>query len=153
MNNTVRNPLTVNPDDLAVLGAIKCMLADNHAEPVQFMRCGAQPIELPAVLSAVLREATDALLRGDAVSVLPTHKELTTQEAAELLNVSRPYLIQLLERGQLPYAMTGSHRRIALADVLAYRRQRDAERRDALRELTSLSQTLGIYAADADEAE
>jgi excisionase family DNA binding protein len=71
--------------------------------------------------------------------------ELTTQEAADLLGVSRPYLIKLLEEGALPCTLTaGSHRRLRLADVLAYRRVRDRERRAALDEMSAEAERLGL---------
>jgi excisionase family DNA binding protein len=70
---------------------------------------------------------------------------LTTQQAADFLNVSRPYFIRLLEQGAIPHTKTGSHRRVRLDDVLAYKRQRDAERRRALDDLVALSQEMGLY--------
>ena len=71
--------------------------------------------------------------------------ELTTQEAADLLNVSRPFLIGLLEDGQLPHHKVGTHRRVRFADLMTYKRRRDAESEEALRELTALSQEMKLY--------
>jgi excisionase family DNA binding protein len=79
------------------------------------------------------------------VTVAPVHTELTTQQAAELLNVSRPYLIRLLEANQIPYRKVGSHRRIRLVDVLEYQKLDEARRRDAQRELTRQAEELGLY--------
>lgn len=79
------------------------------------------------------------------MTVAPVHAELTTQQAAELLNVSRPYLIRLLEANQIPYRKVGSHRRIRLVDVLEYQRLDEARRRDAQRELTRQAEELGFY--------
>ncbi len=90
---------------------------------------------LPASLRQLLLQVAGELLRGNRVSVMPVATELTTQQAADLLNVSRPYLIRLLERGDIPFDRTGTHRRIKLADVLAYRRQRSVARREMLREM------------------
>ncbi|HEX5503538.1 MAG TPA: excisionase family DNA-binding protein, partial [Thermomicrobiales bacterium] len=76
---------------------------------------------------------------------VPVYRELTTQQAADLLNVSRQYLIRLLERGDLPFTRTGTHRRIRLDDVLRYKDARSARRREGLRRLTRLSEELGLY--------
>lgn len=75
-------------------------------------------------------------------------EEITTQQAAEVLGVSRPYLIQLLERGETPFHKVGTHRGVRMADVLAYKQRRDAERRRALQELIRMSQLLGLYDED-----
>ncbi len=76
---------------------------------------------------------------------MPYSKLLTTNQGAELLNVSRPYLIRLLEAGKIPYQKVGSHRRIRFDDLMAYRATRDAERRRALAKLTRLSGEYGLY--------
>jgi len=77
--------------------------------------------------------------------VLVWGAELTTQEAADLLNVSRPFLIGLLEDGQLSHHNVGTHRRVRFADLMTYKRRRDAESEEALRELTALSQEMKLY--------
>jgi excisionase family DNA binding protein len=85
------------------------------------------------------------LAQGHAVSIIPHGKLLTTQQAADLLNMSRPYLIRLLETGAIPFARVATHRRVRFDDVMRYRAQRDAERRRKLARLTRMSQTLGLY--------
>lgn len=101
--------------------------------------------ELPVSLYAVLVRAAHELRRGRGISILPVGMELTTQQAADLVNVSRPFLIRLLEAGQIPYHMIGTHRRIRLDDLLAYRRRRSQERRAMLAGMTTDAQALDLY--------
>jgi len=104
-------------------------------------------VAVPAAAFKLFIEVLDELAKGNAVTVAPVHAELTTQQAAELLNVSRPYLIRLLETQQIPHRKVGSHRRIRLTDVLEYQRLDEARRRDAQRELTRQAEELGLYEA------
>jgi excisionase family DNA binding protein len=70
---------------------------------------------------------------------------MTTQQAADFLNVSRPYLIKLLEQGEIPYIKVGSHRRIRFEDLMEYKQQRNSKRREGLKELTEFLQDEGFY--------
>lgn len=101
-------------------------------------------VRIPASAMEALRFVASAMAQGKAVTVAPHDAELTTQAAAELLGVSRPHLIKLLDRGDLPHHRTsedaGAHRRVLLRDVLAYRDARRDRRRSQLRELTRASQ-------------
>ncbi|NVI85960.1 helix-turn-helix domain-containing protein [Actinomadura sp. BRA 177] len=81
---------------------------------------------------------------GKGISVIPSRAELTTQQAADLLNVSRPFLIGLLESGTIPYRMVGRHRRITAEDVMEYKRRDDRDRRAAADDLSALGQDLGL---------
>ena len=81
---------------------------------------------------------------GNAVKVVPVHAELTSQEAADLLNVSRPHLVKMLEEGAIPFTKTGRHRRIRFSDLMAFKQQRDAESQEAMEALVRQAQELGM---------
>ena len=93
----------------------------------------------------VLLQVLQAMALGQNVSIVTHNPEITTQQAAELLNVSRPYLIKLLEQGELPYIMVGTHRRVRFEDLMKYKEQRDIQRDKFLTELTQMSQEAGFY--------
>jgi excisionase family DNA binding protein len=93
----------------------------------------------------LLERIIEVLASGDAITVVPVGKELTTQQAANLLNVSRQYLVRLLDEGRLPFRKTGTHRRVRMEDVVAFARQRDRDRMASLDDLAQLSQEFGGY--------
>jgi excisionase family DNA binding protein len=95
---------------------------------------------LPRQALALLRDLLVEMAQGNAVTIVPTHAELTTQEAANILNVSRPHLVKLLEEGIIRFSRTGTHRRIRYQDLMSYRDQRDQESRTALDELVYQAQ-------------
>ena len=101
-------------------------------------------LEIPNSIYRVLVAAVAAMAQGNAVSIVPVHHELTTQQAAELLGVSRPHLVKLVDAGEIPHHKTGSHRRIYFEDLMRYRDVRDAQRAAALRELTRKSAEYGL---------
>jgi excisionase family DNA binding protein len=103
-----------------------------------------QQLEIPDSIYRVLVAAVAAMAKGNAVSIVPVHHELTTQQAAELLGVSRPHLVKLVDAGEIPHHKTGSHRRIYFEDLMRYRDVRDAQRSEALRDLTRKSAEYGL---------
>lgn len=113
--------------------------------PLKLMSSDGRTIELPVPLLHLLQVAVHHLAHGQAITLVPTDQEMTTQQAADLLNLSRPYLIKMLERGDIPYTKTGTHRRVRLSDVMSYKNRRDAIRGEALTQLTQLSQDMGLY--------
>ncbi len=102
-------------------------------------------IDLPLGIHDLLVSIVEHLKAGDGVTVIPMHAELTTVEAADLLNVSRPFLIKQLEAGALAHHMVGTHRRLRLADVLAYRDRMDHNANEALAAMTAEAEALGLY--------
>jgi excisionase family DNA binding protein len=99
-----------------------------------------QPIELPAGAVALLMDILEAMAAGRGVTLVPENAELTTVQAADLLNVSRPFLIGLLEAGAIPHRKVGKHRRIRMEDVMAYKERIDKEREAVLDELVADAQ-------------
>ena len=104
----------------------------------------SKTVSLPAAAVRLLVRILEEMARGNAVTVIPVHAELTTQEAAEMLNISRPSLIQLLDEGQIDYRRVGTHRRVRFDALMKYKRKADAARRAALAELAAYDQELGI---------
>ncbi len=99
-----------------------------------------QPLELPATAVALLMDVLEAIAAGRGVSIIPENAELTTVQAAAILNVSRPYLIKLLAEGAIPYRRVGKHRRILMEDVMTYKNRIDLEREAVLDQLTADAQ-------------
>lgn len=99
---------------------------------------------LPKSVTALLVAIMTEMAKGNAVTLTPIHAELTTQEAANLLGVSRPFLIKLLDEGNLPFHRVGTHRRVRFTDLEAYRKRRESERRTALAKLAAQAQELGM---------
>jgi excisionase family DNA binding protein len=101
-----------------------------------------QTIELPAGAVKLLQAILEDMASGRAVTIVPQNAELTTQQAADFLNVSRPFVIQLLEQKKIPFRLVGTHRRVWLEDVLRFKENIDAERRKVLDQLATEAQEL-----------
>lgn len=100
---------------------------------VNIVGAKGRKVPLPSVVVGLLDEILKNMQAGKAVSIVPEHQQLTSQRAANLLGVSRPFMVRLLEEGQLTFHMVGSHRRVYLKDLLAYKKRRDKERHDSHR--------------------
>jgi excisionase family DNA binding protein len=105
---------------------------------------GEVRVTVPAAVLRVLVDILGQMASGKAVTIVPYQAELTTQEAAEILNVSRGYVVKLLESGEIPYRTVGPRRRIRFEDLMAFKRQDDARRRVVARELTQDAVELGL---------
>src|SRR5271168_137302 len=118
-------------------GAVQLRIVDRDGD--------SEAITIPAAAFRLLVTILAQMASGNAVRLIPHHAELTTQEAAELLNVSRPYLVRLLDEERIPYRKVGTHRRILFKDLMAYNAEHRRARGAALDDLARLSQELGLY--------
>jgi excisionase family DNA binding protein len=100
-------------------------------------------VAIPAAAAVLLERILAEMAQGNSITLMPVHAELTTQQAADLLKVSRPFLVERLEKGEIPFRLVGTHRRIRLTDVMRYKEQSDRERVEALQKLAALDQSLG----------
>jgi excisionase family DNA binding protein len=144
------NPVVL-PEEREVRAAIQsqrelaAFLATGHeTQRIQIFdaKSQAHQIELPTSALRLLMDVLAELAQGNAVQVVPVHAELTTQEAADLLNVSRPHLVSLLETGRLPFHKTGKHRRVRFEDLMTYKTKRDDASAAAMAELAAQAQDL-----------
>ena len=144
--------IPVQPDETEVLTAveglpqIKEYLATHSDSVIRLVVAGeqGQTLVVPRGAVELLARILAHMAAGQGVSVVPSHAELTTQQAAELLNVSRPFLIGLLESGDIEYRKVGKHRRIRAQSLMSYIAQDDGKRREAAEELTRLNRDMGL---------
>jgi excisionase family DNA binding protein len=150
MAGALRERTVLPPEDLSRLVRFARGLADARAPAVaRLIGPDGSEIEVPEELYGVLRDVVEALSPGLAISIAPHNTMLTTQEAADLLNISRPTLVRLLPDGEIPYTMRGRHRRVLLRDVLAYQERTRTERRQALDQMAADAEDDGLYEATA----
>ena len=137
---------TVSPESIrddSVLEQLEALLDKDVAKLVG---PDGEEVELPEPIYELLHKVVRALVGGEKVSLYPEDLIVTTSKAAEILNVSRPYLIKLLDNGDIPSAPSvGSHRRVRAKDVLSYKENRDGQRRKSIRNLVKLKKEKGLY--------
>lgn len=112
--------------------------------PARIGAATSEPVDIPASAVRLLKEILDQMAHGNGVALTPLHAELTTRQAADLLQVSRTHLVQLLDEGRISCRKVGAHRRVRVEDIVDYRRETESRRRKALDELTAFDQDLGL---------
>jgi excisionase family DNA binding protein len=135
-------PAVSAPGDAEAARRLLEALPTGKAAQDLFLTIEGQRVMIPGPLVAALKEAARLVSEGHAVDVLPADVEISAQDAADLLKVSRPYLLNLVKKGILPYRMVGAHHRIPMSAVIAYKREQ-APRRRSLETLTAETQDLG----------
>lgn len=137
--------ITANSVEINAIKTLERVLESDAKQP-RLIGSNNETIALPEPIYQVLFKVIQAMAEGKEISLIPSDHELSSQEAADLLNVSRPYLTdKLLKLGKIPYIKVGNRHRILFKDVLAYKEQRDQERNKGLAELTELLQDEGFY--------
>lgn len=150
MTSRTREPIVPTAQDAAIAREASRMLAPyiDHLETLRFQvgeeRKASQKLSLPASAIRLLLDLLTEMAAGNAVTLIPVHAQLTTQQAADVLNVSRPFLVSLLEEGKIPHVKVGTHRRILFEDLMRYKNSVDRERRKTLDELVAQSEALGM---------
>jgi excisionase family DNA binding protein len=144
---TTLNPITPTPQDHSLARAsseaLARLLADHDHVNLHGDDTDDTEISLSANIARLVQQVLEQIAQGQAVVVLPVEKELTTGQAAEIIGVSRPFMIRLLEQGSLPFHMAGTHRRVRLQDALAYQQEKQRQR-GILDELTREAQELNM---------
>ena len=150
MTTRTREPVVPTAHDAAIAREASRMLAPyvEHLESLHFQVGEAkkvtQKLLLPATAVRLLLDLLTEMAAGNAITLIPVHAQLTTQQAADVLNVSRPFLVSLLEEGKIPHLKVGTHRRILFEDLMQYKKEIDRERQKALDELIRESEKLNI---------
>ena len=143
-------PLTLNAKDKEMVRvAQRCIMASlDHSRAAVITLTtdtGKHPtVELPPSALKLIGQLLGAMSEGRPIVLMPTEQELTTVEAANLLNVSRPFVIKEMDSGRLPHRKVGSHRRIALEDVLAYAQKMQTTQASALDRMAENAHELGL---------
>lgn len=109
---------------------------------------GDKRIELTEEMASILSAVAESMKQGLAVSVVPQHTRMTTQQAADFLGISRSTLVRMLDEGEIAYEKVRRHRRLLLADVLEYRRRQRRRADEALEDMVADAQAMGSYDAD-----
>jgi excisionase family DNA binding protein len=138
-------PVEPTPDDIGVAQDTSAKLAGLAGGGRATLQVGREKLDLPPSALKMLVVILGEFAKGRAVALSPIEVEVSTQRAADILNVSRPYLVQLLEAGEIPFRKVGTHRRVRLDDVLAYQAEMRAHRERMLDALAAQAQELGLY--------
>lgn len=149
MSTTLRQPIMPSDSEISQAQASLILLKQDRSD-THFAIGSPSGLKVPLTEAAfdLLLNVLTEMSRGNAVLVVPINAELTTQEAADLLNVSRPYLVRLLEQEKIPFHMVGRHRRILFKDLMQFRQQSKRARFKATQDLTQMDDDQGIGLAE-----
>ncbi len=138
-------PSVPSPTDaeLAAQASIQLLRARHDGAELR-VQVDDETLRLPAAVGDLLYRLLTEMAKGNAVAIVPVDAELTTQEAADFLHVSRPHLVRLLEEGKVPFTKVGTHRRVRFSDLATFRRKREEDRSRAMEELAAQAQELGM---------
>lgn len=145
MATTLRERTVLPPDDRSELVRLARDLTNDRRPRARLIGPDGSKIDVPEELYGVLRDVVAALSQGLAISIAPHNTMLTTQEAADLLSISRPTLVRLLSEGEIPFSMRGRHRRVLLRDVLDYQERTRQEREQVLDQMAVDAEETGLY--------
>jgi excisionase family DNA binding protein len=141
---TVITPRNLTEKEIALISSRFLASYSPNYQTSELKLSPQETITIPAKVLPQLMEILKYFAEGNQVKIVPIKEELTTTEAAEILNVSRPYLVNLLETGMIPFRKVGVHRRILLQDLMAYKEDIDIKRSSVLAELTAQAQELNM---------
>ncbi|WP_379994033.1 helix-turn-helix domain-containing protein [Devosia nitrariae] len=144
MTQLLERPVLPTPDDAELANAASRTLSRAKSAELRVQVDSGEVLRLPKSVNELLYRLLTEMAQGNAVTLIPIHAELTTQEAADYLNVSRPYLIRLLQKGEIDHHMVGTHRRIKFSDLQTYRKASDEKRRQAMQALADQAQELDM---------
>ena len=136
--------ISLDESDSELAATASRALARASKETVRVRLDDDTELPLPKAVTPLLIHLLTEMAQGNSVTLIPVHAELTTQEAANLLNVSRPYLVSLLEQKKIPFHKVGTHRRIKFTDIEKYKARFEEQRNAALDELAKQAQELGM---------
>ena len=142
MSTIADTPVGVPSKESAQIRTLRQLVQEGS---VKIVVAKGRRAELPRVVAGLLDEILKNMQAGKAVSIVPEHQQLTTQRAANLLGVSRPFMVRLLEEGELTFHRVGSHRRVYLKDLLAYKKRCDEGRLDSTNRMARMELEAGTY--------
>ncbi len=142
-----REPILASESEAHAIQKLEVALSQHapNTATVRLIGPNGDSLDLPVSVYTLLRHLVHDLAQGHAVTIMPIETELTTQQAADLLNVSRPFIVKLLESGEMPFHTVGTHRRIYLHDLLEYRKRRSENRRQYFARAAQEAQNMGLY--------
>ena len=142
MASTLTDPVFIPDTQQTQIRDLRQMIRSGDAKLVG---SDGRQIPIPQPVHDLLLIILNNLQAGKAISIVPEHRQLTTQSAADILGVSRVFLVGLLENGEMPFHMVGTHRRIYLRDLLDYKQRRDAARHTAIDDMAKAEMEAGTY--------